>query len=767
MKNKQTLISQAIAVAFAFTAGISQAATVTGKVVDNNNQPIAGAVVSVKGTNLKVTTDDNGTYKITEVNSDHVHVHVSSRRHVHGDKEFDGVENVVADFTLTESTIENIVVTANSLQSSILESTLPVSILSGEELRKKQAPTLGETLKSLPGIHSTYFGPVASSPVIRGNDGPRVKLIQNGLDVSDASRVGPDHNIAADASTATQIEVLRGPATLQYGSGAIGGVVNVVDQRIPTQFFSGLEGEAEFRHETASDEKFAKVDLNASAGDFSFHLDAFDRSTNDLEIPGFASSTPDDEDEPGTLPSSAIDTESVTAGLSYIGTKGYFGVSIQEFNNIYGVPGEGHPEGEEEEEGEEEGEEIINLDVDYTRYQIAGEIFSPFAGINSIKVLGSYTDYQHVELEGDEIGTLFENDTRELRVTAEHEAFKGWHGVFGLNYSTVDYAAIGEEAFTPPSETDTFALFLVEEKQIKDVNIQLGARLETVDLSADDVEIGEETVQVFGFNDSSYTNLSLSAGANWQYKEGYSLAFNLSRSERAPSHQELYSAGEHLATQTFDLGAFFEIDASGNITQRSDEPNEEVATSLDVTWRKFTGDWGYTLSAFYNQVDDYLYQADTGLIFDDEFPILIFGQEDADLYGFEAEVHFQLNDAWRLDFVGDFVRAEVDNGDLPRIPPLRLGAELGFDYGNFYGDVSLTGYDNQTKTADFETETAGYGLLEFSVNYKIGGEGGPDWILFAKGTNLTDQEARVHTSFLKDQSTLPGRGFTVGIRAQF
>lgn len=760
---KYSILSSAIFTALFFTSQVD-AANVSGKITDTANQPIEGAQVSIKGTNKKVFTDENGQYQITNVQDGHIHVHVASQYHVHGDQEFDDIDNVVANFALAPSSVENIVVTASSLRTSVLESVTPVSVLSSEELRKKQAPTLGETLKSLPGVHSTYFGPVASSPIIRGNDGPRVKLVQNGLDVSDASRVGPDHNIGSDAATATQIEVLRGPATLQFGSGAIGGVVNVVDQRIPTQLYSGIEGETELRHETASDEKFAKIDLSASAGNVSFHLDGFDRSTNDVDVPGFAALEPTDEDVAGSLASSAIDSDSVTAGISYISDKGYIGASIQEFNNLYGIPGP-HEEEEEEEHEEGEEEEGVSLDVDYTRYQLAGELFTPFKGVNSIKLLAGYTDYQHVELEGEEFGTLFENDTSEIKLTLEHDAIAGWHGVVGVNYSSLNYSALGEEAFTPPSETDTFALFLVEEKKINKVNIELGARIESVDLSADSVDIGEEFVETFSFPELSYTNLSLSAGINWQYKDGHSLAVSVSRSERAPSHQELFSAGVHLSTQTFDLGAFFEIDDEQNIVFRQSEPVEEVATNLDITWRKYTGDWGFTFSTFYNQVDDFLYQADTGLTFE-EFPILIFTQEDADLYGFEGEVHVQLNEAWRLQFVGDYIRAEVDSGDLPRIPPLKLSAELGFDYGNFYGDITLTGYDNQSKVADLETETAGYGLLEASINYRIP-SAGADWILFAKGTNLTDQRARVHTSFIKDFSLLPGRGLTVGVRTQF
>ncbi len=769
------------------------AATVTGVVKDDKGNPVEGAVVTVEGNNVRATTDENGRYRLENLVDGHVHMHVSSVDHIHEDRELDEVTGTqTVDFVLAASSIENIIVTANYFESSVLESVTPVSVLAGEELRKRQAPTLGETLKTTPGINSSYFGPVASSPIIRGNDGPRVKITQNSLDVSDASRVGADHNVGTDAGTATQIEVLRGPATLQYGSGAIGGVVNVVDNRIPNAVPEGIEGEAELRHETASDEKFAKVDLNAGAGNWAFHLDAFNRETNNIEIPGFAELEPDEGEEAGTLESSNINATSVTGGLSYVGERGYIGFSVQQLDNLYGIPGAGHHE--EEEEGEEE-EESISLDVDNTRYQLAGELLRPFEGVNNIKLAAGYTDYEHVELEGDEIGTLFANETSEIRLSADHESIAGWHGTVGLHYSTVDFEALGEEAFTPASDTDMFAVFVVEEKRIGDVTIQLGGRIERNELSADPFDVPlaheeeeeegeeEEELSTVIFPDLDYTSVSLSAGFNWEYTDGYSLAVNLSRSERAPTQQELFSAGEHVSTQTFDLGAFFVTNDEGGIELSGATIDEEVANNIDVTWRKFSGDWGFTFTAFYNQVDDYLFQADTGFFFEEEghheeegaeveeeeeeeLPIQNFRQEDADLYGFEAEVHYQINDIFNFKAFGDFIRAEVDSGDLPRIPPLRIGGELAFEYQGWNGDVGIIWYDDQDRIAEFETETDGYTLIEAGVNYTFSTQN-TDWIFFARGTNLTDEEARNHTSFLVDQAPLPGRGFTLGVRAQF
>ena len=230
------------------------ATTISGKVTDPAGNPVAGAEVKIEGTRRVAMTDENGVYRFEDVAQPHVHLHVFSPQFIHGDNDLGDIQgDQTVNFILSPASVENIVVTATALNSSVLESVTPVTVISADKLRKIEAPTLGETLKNTAGVHSTYFGPVSSSPIIRGNDGPRVKIVQNGLDVSDVSRVGPDHNVASSTASATQIEVLRGPATLQYGSGAIGGVVNIVDKRIPQYHVDGVEGEAEVSYSTVNE----------------------------------------------------------------------------------------------------------------------------------------------------------------------------------------------------------------------------------------------------------------------------------------------------------------------------------------------------------------------------------------------------------------------------------------------------------------------------------------------------------------------------------
>ena len=814
------------------------ATTVTGTVTDTAGQPVAGAEVKIEGSRRVAYTDENGVYRFDDVKQPHIHLHVYSSNYIHGDNDLGDVsadQNV--DFVLQPASVENIVVTANALQSSVLESVTPVTVIGADKLRKIEAPTLGETLKNAPGVHSTYFGPVSSSPVIRGNDGPRVKIVQNGLDVSDVSRVGPDHNVATTLSSATQVEVLRGPATLQYGSGAIGGVVNVVDKRIPQYQVDGVEGEAETSYSTVNNGSYTRADVTGGSGNIVWHVDGFYRDTDNADIPGFASIEPDEDEPNGELESSAMETSNIVAGLSYVAEEGYFGFAVEQLDNEYGVPGHSHAHGEEEhdehdEEHEDEeheehdhGEEGVLLDVDMTRYQAAGEWHSPFEGLTNLKFAAAYTDYEHAEIEDGEPGTVFTNESSDIRLSAYHEEVNGWHGVFGLQFNHSDYNAVGEEAFTPANTTSSYALYVVEQKKVGDVTFELGGRLErtTLDADASEVELDvlyeehdehegeehegeehdeehegeehEEHAVAFNFPDYDFTSLSLSAGANWEYQEGHSIAVTLSRSERAPSQQELFSAGQHLATQSYEVGLVFDMDEEGHIEEDLRSVNEEVSTNLDITFRKFTGSWGYSASFFYNQADDYIFQTSTGLIAlseheehgeheeeelegeheehehdehgDEEgLPIYYFQQADADIWGFEAETYVDLTETLRLTVFGDYIRAEVEDDNLPRTPPMRFGSELSYVNDGLSADVGLTWYDDQNEVASFETTTDGYTLVNASVQYEFGSQG-IDWVVFARGENLTDEEARVHTSFLKDQAPLPGRNFTMGVRALF
>ncbi|RDV28009.1 TonB-dependent receptor [Alteromonas aestuariivivens] len=793
MKNLSR-ISSSVLLAF---SPLSFAATITGTVTDIQGAPIAGAEVKLEGSRRVETTDEAGRYELRDIAVKDVHIHVFSDKFIHGDRDLGVVEqDQVVDFVLAPTSMDNIVVTATALQTSVLESVTPVSVIGAEQLRKIQAPTLGETLKATPGVHSTYFGPVSSSPVIRGNDGPRVKIVQNGLDVSDVSRVGPDHNVAANTSSATQVEVLRGPATLQYGSGAIGGVINVVDKRIPKQVPYALEGEAELRYSGADKGQFAKVDVTAGKGNLAYHFDGFIRETEDVRIPGYASLNPDEDEPKGVLENSAMDSSSYTAGFSYVQDEGYLGFAVEQLDNLYGVPGhEHHHEDEHEEQTEPEADTGTQIDVDMTRYQLAGEWNDLNDTFTNIRFAASYTDYQHAELEGQEIGTVFSNKGSDLRLTANHGGTGAWHGVIGVQYHNADYEALGEEAFTPATDTASYALFMVEQKKVGDFTVELGARFERTEYQAGDTEWELHTehletdhdeehadeAHVFTFDEYRFTSASFSAGVNWEYQQGHGLAVTLSRNERAPSQQELFAGGQHLATQTFEVGLVYDLDDTGEVSESLLGAEEEVSTNIDITLRRFIGEWGYTVSLFYNSAGDYIYQAQTGLFTeagheeeagaeehgDEEgLPVFYFQQADATIYGAEAELYVDLTPNWRLEAFGDLIRAEIDSQDLPRTPPMRLGASLHYDNEVLSAEFGAVWNDSQKNVAPFESVTSGYTLLNANLQYSVFTDS-VEWVMFARADNLTDEDARVHTSFLKEQAPLPGRNFSFGVRAVF
>jgi iron complex outermembrane receptor protein len=703
-----------------------------------------------------------------------------------------------------ESDIEKLIITASPLGRSVLQSSTPVSILSGEELEKNQSATLGETLKSMPGVNSTYFGPVASSPIIRGLDGPRVKVVQNGMDSSDASRVGPDHIATTETSTATQIEVLRGPSTLLYGSGAIGGVVNVVDNRLPNTRQEGLSGKVSALHDTVSNERTVSTDLNGGQNNFAWHLDAFSRKTDDYDIPEFIL---EDGDVIDTLENSDIDSQGFTLGAGWIGDDVSLSLAYGRLNTVYGIPGHAHDEHEEEghdeaehdeEEHDEEMEEeaAVFAKMKQDRFQSVIDWKNLSGWFTEAHWHNAYTEYQHSEIEGGAVGTTFKNASLESRLWAKHAAVNGWQGVVGLHHTDSDFSAVGEEAFTPSTESISNALFVLEEKTMGDFLWQLGARVEHVSHEPDNAFFINSEVDA-NFDDVSYTANSLSAGFVYQVDDSQSFAVNYAHSERAPSSAEIFSNGIHISTSTYEVGAGFDLviddtdpdDLEFTLLQSNKDIKKEVSNNLDLTYRVQTEHLHANFSVFYNQIDNYLFQQNTGLEFheheeeaggeleadgheeEEGLPIYVFNQQDAELYGFEADVDWHLNDNLRISAFTDFTRAKLthssdENTNLPRIPSMRFGTQFHWEQGNWHAELGATHYSKQDKIADFETQTAAYTLVSAAFNYYLSLDD-TDLTFYLKANNLTNELAKVHSSFLKDDAPLPARSFVLGAKVSF
>ena len=775
------------------------AQTLSGTVTNAAGKPLANATVEIEALKRVTSTNELGEFTFSNVKEGDytLHIFASGFAHLHEHAQVQSDNAEGANFVLARSAIEVIDVHATPMHLSVMESATPVSVLSGETLRRQQAATLGDTLEKLPGVQSNFHGNVASTPIIRGLSGPRVLITQNGLDVSDVSRVGPDHAVASEASTAKQIEVLRGPATLFFGSGAIGGVVNVVDQRVPTS--TETRGEFVLETQTVNDQKLGTFNVTTGVDNIAFYADGFYRDSNDYETP--VAPDIDDPDGAHVVENSNEESSGFTLGTSYLFDQGYVGVAVERFEREYGVPGHSHG-----------GDTSVFADLEQTKYQLLGEYNFTNDFLQSVHFRAGYTDYEHAEVEGGLVGTTFSNETEELRVELLHKPMAGWRGGISLHYKGSDVFAQGEEAFTPPSEMEMFAVALMEERHFGDFLVQLGARAESVTLDASSVLLpeldahehddehdhdehahdeheGSEFVRQFAV-DQEFTPISLSAGVVYTINESYNVGVSLSRSERAPSASELLSFGPHIGTRTYEIGALFDLSEEGEFVLSQTAIDLETANNIDLTFRKTQGDVGFVFNAFYNQVDNYYFQEETGLFAEsghdhdhgeeghgeeehsedehsDELPVYLFGSADAILHGFELQVAWQTTDNLKLDFFADYVKARLkDGGALPRTSPMRVGSHVAYTLDNIRADLDITHFAKQDDISTFETETDGYTLVDASITYDIP-LGDIDLSVYLSGENLTDEEARVHTSFLKDIAPRPGRNFAFGVRGYF
>ncbi len=637
------------------------------------------------------------------------------------------------------------IVVSTPMKDKISSSAKPVNILHDEELRLKASGTIGETLKNELGVHGQSFGPGVGLPVIRGQSGPRVRVLSNGLGVNDASQASPDHASGSVPLVAERVEILRGPATLLYGSGAIGGVVNVIDNRIPQEMPDKLVGGAvEQKYNSVSDEYTSTFKLEGGAGRFAYHFDGFYRENNNIRIDGDAIdeargrvSEPDlsvTQNTNGFINNTTADAKGATAGLSFIGESGYFGVSGNTLENEYGIPPEGTDDGE-----------LARIDLEQNKLDINGEWRNKDGFIEAFRTKFSYTDYEHAE--GDE--AVFFNDTFEGRLEAPHRPIAGFEGVFGFQFISGEFSAVEieeNEFIVPITQSNSYSVFAQESFGVGPTTAEFGFRIEHTDVdSRNDVD-----------SDSSFTPISVSASDLWKINDNNSLNFAITRSQRAPQAQELFFNGFHEATRTFERG----------------NPNLKLETSynIDLGYR-FNSSWvSAEVDLFHNWINDYIFLQRTGSEVDGN-PETLNRQIDAKFYGYEARLIFPLIEReYLVDLTvfSDFTRATLENaGDVPQIPPLRFGFQLDHALGNWNSNLRLTRAEEQTAAGANEADTPGYVLLNFATHYHIENIKGADVLAYAKGNNLLDEEIRNSTSFLRNFSPEPGIGAEVGIRINY
>ncbi len=671
---------------------------------------------------------------------------------------------------------DEVIVTA-PIQTSETDVLQGTSVLTGANLTRELRPTIGETLARLPGVSATSFGPNASRPILRGFQGDRIRVLTDGIGSIDVSNTSVDHAVVIDPLLAERIEVLRGPAALLYGSSAVGGVVNVVDRRIPRALpQNGYRVDAIGSYGSAADARSigGAADVTA-AGPLVLHVDGSYLKSDDLRTGGFilsraarraslaAAGVPQEGEEAidfagnaglrGKLPNSASETWTAGAGASIITDGGMLGASYAHYDSLYGVPVRyATATGQEQ--------EAPRLDVAQDRYDLRAEVTPHGAVIDAIRVRAAHANYRHFELEEDgSVGTAFYNKGLEGRLEVVQAKRGAWQGASGVQYFSRAFDVVGEEAFLPRNDTQQTGLFTLQQYEDGRFKAEGGVRYEHTSLTAD---AGfREGTERFTAQQRQFDTWSGSLGAAYTLTDGVRIGLNGSRTARAPSAEELFANGPHAGTQAYELG--------------NPDFRAETSWGLEATLHAHNDIFSLDASAYYNWFDNYIYETQVAEVpcvaaagDEIDLPCFRYDQAKARYYGFEADASARLATIGAhiitADLLGDYVHAEVvDRGPVPRIPPLRLlgGIEARSDTSG--GRVEVERVFPQSRTAAFETRTDSYTMVNASLSFHPWGGSDRRSILLA-ANNIFDVEARRASSVLKDFAPLTGRDVRVTFR---
>jgi len=661
------------------------------------------------------------------------------------------------------ASLREITVTGNPLGATDLIA--PTTALSGDKLLLRSQSTLGETLDNVPGVSSSYFGPNASRPIIRGQDGDRIRILQNGGAAPDASSLSYDHAVPVDALVTERIEVLRGPSALQYGGSAVGGVVNVIDNRIPTEPINGFGGRADLGFSTGNKEKSGGVVLEGGNDRFALHVDAFNRDSKDVSVPiDLNCEKPGSPWRARKICNSANEANGGAVGGTLFFDQGWIGASASTYRSNYGTV----------------AEDDVTIRMKSDRYALEGE-WRPGGIISSIHAKVSHTNYRHTEFEGPEAGTTFSNMSNDLRIEARHQKIGNFEGLVGFSSETNRFAADGEEAFAPHSRTRSNALFLYEEYGTSWGKLSFGARTEKVRIRS----LGypdDPSVTRFAIGERTFNPHSAAFGALVNLTPQWQLTSNLAYTERAPKDYELLANGPHVATAAWEVG----------------DPNlkKEKSTGFDLGAQWKSGPDTARVNAYVTRFSNYIGLTASGRTLDEEGQVVtdpaatdtlaeyLYSGVRARFTGIEASGNLRLlgNDGFApmpdastldLEWRGDVVRAKnLDTGEpLPRIAPFRAGAtlvygngpwsaRLGFDYNAAQRHVPSVG----------ARETDAYTLWNAAISYRMKVQrANLTW--YARVDNITNKLAYSPTSILTTtvypNAPLPGRSLKVGLRVTF
>ena len=706
---------------------------------------------------------------------------------------------LAGETAMEEEQIEEIIVIAHPLARDGLAQ--PSDVLGADELERKAVDNIGATVGNEPGIHNSSYGVGAGRPVIHGLGGARVRVMEEQIDTLDVSVSSGDHAVTVDPFIAERVEVLKGSATLLYGSGAIGGVVDVHTGRIPNEVPERIHGAIDLRGSDNGDGRNGSFRLDGGGGNVAWHVDGFTREADDYDIPGFAESAAlhalhaleeeeehhdeeghDDHDHEeehhdehedehaeeahGILPGSGLEVRGGSAGFSIVGERGFVGLAVSGLDSEYGIPGhshahehdeheeehhdheEHHDEHEEEEahHDEHEDEALPVVALDQTRIDLEAGLADPFGGFESFNLRLGINDYEHVENEAGEVGTAFANSAWEARAELTHDRGRGWRGALGAQFGNREFSVVGEEAFTPPVDTSSFGLFWVGERPLGELGLEAGVRYDQV-----------EHAPAHG-RSRDFNGASASLGLIVPLAEGWGATLLADYSSRAPVGEELFSESPHPGTGVFEIG--------------NPELDQEQARNLAATLNGEGEGWSAKGTFYYTHFPDFIYQAATGEE-REGFAVRRYSQADATFPGFEVEGRVTVAE-WaagtlHLGAFFDMVSPELDvrgNDNLPLIPPNRTGVSVEFTSDRLRANVDYVRAAEQDDVAEFELPTDGYEDLRARIAWRFRpGDAVVD--LFLAGRNLTDDEQRLHTSVVKDLAPQPGRTIEAGFRMRF
>ena len=636
----------------------------------------------------------------------------------------------------------------------------PVSVLTGAALAQRRAGTLGETLDGLPGVSASGFGPNSSRPVIRGLDGDRVRLLEGGSASVDASSLSFDHNSATDPLVAERIEVLRGPAALLYGGNATGGVVNVIDNRIPRSVASALSGRAEVRFGGAAQERAGAAVVEGGTGPWAWHADVQGRSASDLRAPRYTPVGDGQALPPRTdVRNSQARSEGGAIGASWVGSQGYLGASVDTSKQRYGVTVE--PD--------------VFIRMQRERLALAGEWRALPGPFTQLSAQASRTRYRHDEVEGSgEIGTTFRSTGDEFRLQLRHAALGPLQGVVGVQTESLDFAALGEEAFVPGTRTRSAALFVLEELNVGAARLSLGARRENLRVSSDGDAPGALEPRFGAPAERRFSPTSASVSASFVAAQGWQASATLGHTERAPAYYELYANGVHVATAAFERG---------DTTLASERSRH---AELGLAWAGAHSSMKF--SVFSTHFSRYIALEATGVempvpgengVPDETVPEYLFRGVPARLRGFEIEGRHRLLAAaagrpFALVMSGsvDTVRGmQLDTREpLPRLAPLRARLTLEAQAEGWQLGAGVRHAARQSRVPATDTPTPGHTLLDIWASGALPAallSGQAQW--FMKLSNATDRLAfnAAATGTVRGLSPQGGRALSVGLRGTF